>query len=362
MNILFVMEYRGNAGNTHAITNYIRVGAELGHRIAFYGPPQPEVVDGWYLPPEMQNARFSTDLKAFDRVIYLFESKLQHLKRLPEVAMLGTFPRKHRYILDADARFNPLIVVDGYDRSHRDEAERALWMEHYEALADRIIKPTIAPDTDPRVITLPLFGFSPDEVIDPAKAPPKKYDILHVGHNWYRWKEVSGELLPAFEQIRDQVGEIAFLGLWWDGVPEWAHAMGLEPAYRVDTEKFRQLRIRVEPPVNYTDVVRTMSTGRINIFTQRPFLAHVKHLTLRYFEELCADTIPLLMLKDDLAEAVYGPAGRELTLPGRVAAKILDALQRPDYYREVVEDARRYMLARHSFRHRVEELVAALSD
>jgi hypothetical protein len=105
-----------------------------------------------------------------------------------------------------------------------------------------------------------------------------------------------------------------------------------------------------------------MSQARINIFTQRPFLAHVKHLTLRYFEEFCADTIPLLMLKDDLAESVYGPAGRELTLPGRVAAKILDALQRPGYYREVVEDARRYMLAHHSFRHRVEELVAALSD
>jgi hypothetical protein len=362
MNILFVMEYRDNAGNTHAITNYIRVGAELGHRIAFYGPPQPEVVDGWYLPPEMQNARFSTDLKAFDRVVYLFESKLKHVKRLPEVAMLGTFPREHRYILDADGRFNPFTVVDGYDRSHKDEAERALWMEYYEALSDRIIKPTIAPDSDARVTSLTFFGFSPEEVIKPADAPPKRYDILHVGHNWYRWKDMSEVLLPAFEQIRGEIGEIGFLGLWWDGVPEWAHAMGLEPAYRVDAERFRRLNIKVEPPVNYTDVVRTMSTGRINIFTQRPFLAHVKHLTLRYFEEFCADTIPLLMLKDDLAEAVYGPAGRELTLPGRAAEKILDALRRPHHYREVVEDARRYMMAHHSFRHRVEELVTALSD
>ena len=146
--------------------------------------------------------------------------------------MLGTFPREHRYILDADGRFNPYIVVDGYDRSHRDEAERAEWLDYYEALADRIIKPTIAPSDDRRVTALPFFGFNPDEVLDPAEAPPKKYDILHVGHNWYRWKEVSDELLPAFEQIRDQVGEIGFLGLWWDGVPEWAHAMGLEPAYR----------------------------------------------------------------------------------------------------------------------------------
>ena len=34
--------------------------------------------------------------------------------------------------------------------------------------------------------------------------------------------------------------------------------------------------------------------------------------------------------------------------------------KRADYYRGVVEDVRRYMLAHHSFKHRVEELVAAL--
>ena len=111
----------------------------------------------------------------------------------------------------------------------------------------------------------------------------------------------------------------------------------LEPALRNEAEKFRKLRIRIEPPVQYTDVIRAMSAGRINIFTQRPFLAHARHLTLRYFEEFCADTIPLLMLDRSLAEAVYGPAARELTLKGRAAEKILDALRRPDHYRGVVE-------------------------
>ena len=78
------------------------------------------------------------------------------------------------------------------------------------------------------------------------------------------------------------------------------------------------------------------------------------------FEEFCADTIPLLMLDRGLAEAVYGPAARELTLKGRVAEKILDALRRPDHYRGVVEDVRRHLLAHHSYRRRVEELVTAL--
>jgi hypothetical protein len=361
MNILFVIEYRANAGNTHAIANYCRVAAELGHAIAFYGPSQPQVVAGFYLPPETQIARFSTDVRAFDRVIYLFESKLHRPKKLQEIALLGFIPRERRYILDADARFNPFTVVDGYDRSHLSAAEREEWLDFYDALTDRIIKPTITPSSDPKVTTLPIFGFNPDEVIDPAEVPPKKWDILHVGHNWWRWKEVSGEILPALEQIRGEVGEIAFQGMWWDELPEWAERMGLEPAFRNEAERFRKLRIRIEPPVAFTDVIGAMSAGRINIFTQRPFLAHARHLTLRYFEEFCADTIPLLLLDRDLAEAVYGPAARELVLRGRVAEKLLDALRRPDHYRGVVEEVRRHLLVHHSYRRRVEELVEAVS-
>jgi hypothetical protein len=332
------------------LANYIRVGEELGYNMAFFGQPDPS----------MPGMRFSTDPQAFDRIVFLFESKLYRINRLQEVALLANVPRRHRYVLDADARYNPLLVLDGYDRNHRNEDERAEWLRYYDALADRIFKPTLAQCDDPRVTALPFFGFNPDLVISPDAAPPKIYDVLHVGHNWWRWKEVAGELLPAFERIRDQLGEIAFLGLWWDAVPEWASKSDLEPAFRLETEAFRRLRIRTEPAVPYHDVIRAMSTGRINIFTQRPFLAHVRHLTGRYFEEFCADTIPLLMLDPDLAETVYGPAGRELTLPGRVAEKVLDALERPAYYQGIVAEVRQHLATHHLYRHRVEELVGAL--
>ena len=83
MNILFVMEHRVNAGNTHAVANYIRVAEELGHTIAFFGPHHAG----------MAAAKFSTDPRAFDRVIYLIESKLYRVSRLQEVAMLATVPR-----------------------------------------------------------------------------------------------------------------------------------------------------------------------------------------------------------------------------------------------------------------------------
>jgi hypothetical protein len=48
-------------------------------------------------------------------------------------------------------------------------------------------------------------------------------------------------------------------------------------------------------------------------------------------------------------------------LKGRVAEKLLDALRRPDHYRGVVEEVRRHLLVHHSYKRRVEELVAAVS-
>ena len=135
MNVLFVMEPRNNAGCTQALANYARVGEEAGHTMALYGTPELDI-------PGM---RLSTDVRAFGRVIYVFESELYRVNRLGEVAMLGTIPRRHRYILDADAKYNPMIVVDGYDRNHLNEDDRTKWLQFYDALSARIFKSTLAP-------------------------------------------------------------------------------------------------------------------------------------------------------------------------------------------------------------------------
>jgi hypothetical protein len=352
MDVLFVMEPRNNAGCTQALANYARVGEAAGHRMALYG------ASGLDMP----GVRLCSDIRAFRRLVYVFESEPYRVNRLREVAMLGMVPRQHRYILDADAKYNPMLVVDGYDRNYLSEGERARWLQLYDALSQRVFQPTLDPTPNSRATALPFFGFDPSQVIPAAAAPPKRYDVLYVGHNWWRWREVSEELLPAFEQIRSEIGEIGFAGLWWDHVPEWAEARGLGLAFQVDPAELRRLSIRVEPPVPFTQVVRKMSTGRVNIFSPRPLLRHLRYLTQRYFEEFCADTIPLLMLEPDFAEAVYGRAARELVLQGRVAERMLDALRRPDHYRAIVEDVRRHLVAHHSYGRRVQELVAALGD
>ena len=352
MKILFVMKHRGNAGNTHAVANYMRVAPKYGHSVAIYGTPISYV-------PELQ---FSKDITSFDRVIYVYESELYRIDRMHEAVILAKFPRQHRLVLDTDGMYNPAVVIDDYDFNHRDEAERTRWLAHLDALSDRIMQTTVARPIHPRARALTFYGYNRALQVDPAAAPQKQYDILHVGHNWWRWRQVSAELLPALEQIRDQVGEIAFVGLWWDARPAEGPAAGPEQAFESDPEALRRLRIHTPKAVMYHDVIQTMSTGRINILTQRPLLRRLKHLTLKYFEIFCADTIPLLMIDADHAEAVYGPAARDLVLSGQVAERLLDALRRPQYYRGIVEDVRRHLITHYSYDQRVEELVAALPN
>lgn len=352
MNILFVMKHRGNAGNTHAVANYIRVAQRYGHNVAMYGDPQA------YMP----EIKFSKDVKSFDRAAYLFESEIYRLSRLEEVAMLAAIPRKHRMIFDMDGMYNPVTKVDDYDFNHASESEQARWKEYYDTLSDVVMKPMLAKSDDPRVRPMLFYGYDAALEMKPESAPPKKYDIMHLGHNWWRWRDIGGKFLPAITPIRDQIGEIGFIGLWWDGVPAEIGDAGPAAAFETDTALLARLRITIEQWVMYTEVVRTMSSAKINIFTQRPVLHHLKHITLKYFEVFYADTIPLLMLDEAIALEVYGPAARELMLRENIGEKIIDALERPDHYRDVVSVVRKYLAANNSYDKRMAELVSAIPD
>jgi len=83
-------------------------------------------------------------------------------------------------------------------------------------------------------------------------------------------------------------------------------------------------------------------------------------LTSKYFEIFCADTIPLVMLDPDHAELIYGPGGRQLALYNGIPEKLLEVLNEPEKYRDIVNRVRSHLCAHHSFTHRLQELVAAL--
>ncbi|HEY7157578.1 MAG TPA: glycosyltransferase [Gemmataceae bacterium] len=348
MNILFVTDRRLDAGSIQAVAGYVRAGDELGHTIAVYGPSDPR----------FPGVRASTNARAFDYVVFLFESKLRWLSGLQLANLLASVPRRQRAILDADGMYNRLTCIENYDYNHAGERDRAEWLASYERLADKIMQPTFAP-LEPGVIALPFYGYDPAAQVQDASGR-KQFDLIHVGHNWWRWREVSGVLLPAIERIRAGMDGVCFVGLWWDAPPPWAESIGLREAFRTDPERLRALRVQVRPPVPFSQVIATMSAGRVNIMTQRPLFRRFRFLTSKFFEIFCADTIPLVLIDPDHAESVYGPAGRELALHGDIADKLLDALTRPRTYYEIVQEVRDHLAARHSYRRRVEELVAAL--
>jgi hypothetical protein len=343
------MERRLNAGSIQAVANYMRAADESGHRIALYGQDDPAY-------PELC---FSTEIDAFDYVVFLIEARLEWMSGLRLPRIVDNMPRERRAVLDTDGVYNQTICVDDYDRNHVAETERSKWLTSMDWLGGKIFQPTLEPH-EPGVLGLPFYGYAPGARIQVQPAESKSFDIMHVGHNWWRWREMSKCLLPAIERIRPQVGEVCFVGMWWDATPPWAAALKLETAFCVDPGRLQQLRIRVKQPVPYTQVIPTMSSARVNIMTQRPLFRHLKLLTSKYFEIFCADTIPLVMLAPDHAESIYGPAGREIALLDGTADKLLDVLSRPQRYAEIVEAVRQHLAAHHSYQRRVEELVAAL--
>jgi len=351
MKILFFLDKRDNAGSIQAVANYVSAGEGMGITVALYGGPDEN----------FPGIRFSTNVGAFDYVVFILESRLEWLSGLRIPRILSSIPRRRRAVLDADGAFNRRISIDGYDRNHVTEKDRARWLTYFYGLADKIMQPTLTP-VEPNVLPVLFYGYDPKARVAPEASPVKRFDIAHVGHNWWRGREVSQHLLPAFEQIRSSVSSIAFIGLWWDSMPPWATELGLQTAFSLDHQRFRRLRIQVEPPVAFTDVIRTMSQARVNIMTQRPLLRHFRLLTSKYFEIFCADTIPLVVLDPDQAEQVYGPAGRELTLNGTMAEKLLDALRRPAKYRELVSQVRQHLVEHHSYRQRLCHLVEALQS
>jgi len=351
MRIMFVMDHRADRGSIQSVSSYVQAGDEAGYEIALYGRPDPR----------FPTIRFSTQVGAYDYVVFLVESWRHWMSALRMPRMFAEVPRERRAIIDADGMYNQVISTEGYDRNHQWEQVRAEWFAHYQVVADKIFQPTFCP-REPGVRRLLFYGYDATQQVRPEAAPAKTYDIICVGHNWWRWRQVSRELLPGIEKVRPQLGEIGFVGSWWDTIPAGAAELGVESAFGTDPEWLRRLRIRIRSSVGYTEVVNIMSTGRINIMTQRPLFRELKILTSKYFEIFCADTTPLVMIDPDHAQMVYGEAGRELALCHCIGEKLVHVLSYPSRYRELVEEARKHLLVHHSYHNRVQELVAALSE
>ena len=269
MNILFVMKHRGNAGNTHAVADYMRVA------------PQVRAQGRHLRRPACRGCRtcsFSdrTSARSTDRLSV-------RIRDLPPQARCRRRPcsASRPAAASADLRHGRDVQSRHPPRRLRLQPSTATpsapaGSSYFDALADHVCKPTIAPPDEPardRAAVLRLRSGARDRTR--RRRPPKKYDILHVGHNWWRWRDVERNAAARrSSSIREQDRRDRL----HRPVVGQAAARRPTPAIRCGVQVGSRRRSsgcasRRKTRSCTTDVIRTMSTAKINIFTQRPVLA-----------------------------------------------------------------------------------------
>lgn len=345
MRILFVYWAFEDQGSGLLIQGYSQAARALGHEVVVYGRQNPKI------PLD-----YSRDVDSADAVVFIFEwtTDLLDGDRLDLLRLFTKVPRKRRVIVDGDGNYNDLIRGAG-DYNHRDENSRARWVQVCDSLSDKICQPTFHP-LRKNVRTFLFHCYNPAWEA-PLTSERKEFDVLYVGHSKFRWRAME-RVLRAIEPIRERVGRIGVVGHGWELQPAWAGPMQMEDAYYTDVEYMRQLGVEFLPPVPFRDVTCWMSKARLNPVLSRPTFVQMRIVTPRFFETPASDTIPVFGLDDAYVREIYGERALELVLPcDHAEEKMLDIIERPAYYHDIVYGIRRQLAERHSQQARLKELI-----
>ena len=345
MRLMFVYYAWADQGSGLVIQGYTEAARALGHEVAVYGPANPKIP-----------LHYSMDMESADAVIFIFEwtTQLQYGDTLDLVRLVGKVPRSRRIILDGDGNYNDRICSSG-DYNHNDLSAKQRWIELCDSLADKICQPTLHPLRS-NVRPFLFYAYNPSWE-EPLDFRSKEYGMIYVGHSKFRWHPMQ-RVLQAMEPIRNQMGRIALVGEGWGSLPLWAIPMQLEDTYFSDASYLRKLNIEIMPPVPFGHVINWMSKAVFNPVIVRPTFDLMKLVTPRLFETPAASTIPLFGLDHSHVREIYGGQALELTLTDiEPERKILDIVQRPEYYADIVRSIREHLSEKHSHKARLQELI-----
>jgi hypothetical protein len=365
MKLLVVSKMERSARAVSTLTKYVQVGRELGHEVALFGEQQSEV----------PGVPTSLDIGKFDFAIFVvYETK--DFPDLPYLAqLLDGMPKERRVVIDCCGRCNDTIRVE-HDFNHLEKLDSHQgweWVEGIQAVSDKILQPTLTPlrpdvrpflfhAYDPAAVARP-YGSAREAARDWAGADGgarKPYGVTYVGHNWMRWSQIK-RFLEAVEPIREELGPVCLAGWRWDERPDWAAELGLA-GVDADPDLIKRLGVETKWPIPFHEVIAFEGQGRFCPVFHRPLFNQLGLVTNRTFETFCADTVPLLMLRDDLVESIYGPAARPLAPGEDVAGRLRDMMRRPEAYWDAVLKVRAHLAERHSFQRRFKELLAILEN
>lgn len=362
MKLLIVSKLDRSARAIRTITKYVEVGKSLGHEVAVFGE---QASDGLPVP-------YSLEVKAFDFAVFVVY-ETSDFPDLPYLArLLDGMPKERRVIIDCTGRYNETIRI-GHDFNHLEKLDGHQgweWIEGFQAVSDRILQPTLRPQR-PDVQSFLFHAYDPAAVARPynsaheaaqawsgASREAKPYGVVYVGHNWQRWTQVA-PFLENIDPLRERLGPTCLVGWPWDERPEWAIEHGFR-GVDVDPDLLQRLGVETRWPIPFNEVIEFTGRGRFCPIFHRPLFNHLGLVTNRTFETFCADVIPLLMLRDDLVEEIYGADAAPLAPGIDVAESLEDMLGRPTRYWDAVLKTRAYLGQHHSYPRRFEELLAIL--
>ena len=350
MKLVFVYWGYDNAGSMLDLRGYSLAAERMGHHVSIYGPPKSAFA-----------LNYSRDVSDADAVIFVVEwtTALQFGDQLDWARLLTAVPRNRRVIIDCDGHYNEPISYGG-DYNHRTMQSSAEWMGFCDSLADKIFQPTYRP----RRKNVRSFLF---HIYDPAWESPlnfadKEFSMIYVGHTKFRWRGMV-KVLRAIEKVRDRVGRVALVGEGWSEPVDWMEWDEHKANYYVDRGYLKKICVEALPPVPFQEVAATINKGVFNPVVYRPVFEQLGFVTCRTFETPAAGTIPLFLLNRDYVTDIFGERAVELMIEGNDGQdKIVDVLERPDYYAEIVMDIRKEFRERHSPDARLRELIGFIEE
>jgi hypothetical protein len=358
MNILFVSKLSAYARSVYPISKYIEIGRQLGHEVAVFGEQTTE-------PPALP---CTVNAKAFDFAVFVVYEPWD-FPDMPYLAqLLDTIPKERRVVIDCCGKYNDTLRVE-HDFNHLEKMDRHQgweWVEGMEAVSNTILQPTLTP-LRPGVRSFLWHAYDPASVLKPYTSADnavrgwanqnghaKAYGLTYVGHNWQRWTQLR-PLLEGIAPLAETLGPGVLAGADWDRRPDWAAQLGIR-GVDVDPAVLSRAHVETKAPVPFQDMIPFMSDGKLTPVVQRPLFNQLGLVTNRTFATFCADTIPLVMLPEALADSIYGPSARPLRLGSDITGDLARILNNPTPYWQAVLGTRAYLADHHSFQHRFQEL------
>jgi hypothetical protein len=345
MRLMFFYRVGDDVGSAQTIRNYVQVAQTLGHEVAVYGAPRP----GSVIP-------YSLDVESADAMVFVIEwyLELHYAGFMNLVKLMSSVPRARRVVIDDDGAFNDVIQVDG-DYNHRSAADSRARSELFESISDKILQPTFHP-VRPNVRTFLFHGYNPALEV-PLDFGAKEYGMFYVGNNWFRWRALT-RVLEAIRPIRGRIGRIGIAGYGWEAPAHWIEPGLRAVACHTDRAYLDELEVEFLGPVPVGDVVGYMGKGMFSPVLVRPLFNHLRLVNPRLFETPAANTVPVFGLDSGYVKEIYGDEAMDLVLPeGDPGSKLMDIVERPGHYAEIVTQVRRGLAGRHSYRTRLEELI-----